>query len=334
MPKKLNPNYAIIRFLEVSLNQFRSFYFRNHPEDMEKLIDCFSVFGGLDLEVDTTKPISLLIEKHILNNYKILNEKIDRLTLFNEKYKRLLHALAVGDRRIFSAFNKANLNNSNGGSALNFLQEKGIITIEYSREELEKKQTKNQKLKKEVARHRISHKVLFTQPFLRFWFYFIAPHKKEIENKEYKKLFKDIDHRLNSYTSLVFEELSEILLNYHIRDTQILSSGSYWDAKVEIDILTITQDRKIYIAECKYKNHKLNKKELHKIKDKCKTIGIEPTQIVFFSKRGFSKELLNLQGKELMLYSATDFKELLKGTSKNPNKLRALPRGEIVQNFF
>jgi hypothetical protein len=24
----------------------------------------------------------------------------------------------------------------------------------------------------------------------------------------------------------------------------------------------------------------------------------------------------------------------LKGISKNPNKLRALPRGEIVQNFF
>ena len=294
------------------LTQFRSFYFRNQPDDIETLIEYFAVFGGLDWDIDTSKQICTLIEEVILHNYNKLNEKIDKLLLSQENNKRLLHALAVGDRRIFSAFNKANLNNANGGSTLNFLQQKGLVTIEYSRERPVKSPKKNTKLKREIARHRISHKVLFTQPFIRFWFYFILPHQREILKGDYKNLFKDVETKLNSYTSLVFEELSEILLNYHIRDTQIVSSGSYWDAKVELDILTITQNDKIYVAECKWKNHKLNKKELHKIKEKCKILGIEPTQIIFFSKRGFSKELMNLQGKNLALYSSSDFKQLLK----------------------
>jgi len=299
------------------LNQFRSFYFRNYPDNMETQIDYFAVFGGLGWDVDTTKPISFLIEELILQNFSTLNEKIETLTLGESNNKRLLRALAVGDRRIFSSFNKAGLNNANGGSALNYLQEKGLISIEYSREEPARSLNPNHKLKRSIARHRISHKVLFSQPFIRFWFYFIVPHIKDILEHNYERLFQDFAIKQNSYTSLVFEELSEILLNYHIRDSQILSSGSYWDANIEIDILTVTDDEKLYVAECKWTNHQVNKKELHKLEEKCEKLDIEPTQIAFFSKRGFSKELKLHQGKDLALYSSSDFDALVKNTSKD-----------------
>ena len=298
------------------LNQFRSFYVRNYPDDMEIQIDYFAVFGGLGWNVDTTKPISYLIEELILQNFSTLNEKIQELTLDESNNKRLLRALAIGDRRIFSAFKRARLNNGNGGAALNFLQEKGLISIEYSREEPARSLNPHKKLKRSLARHRISHKVLFTQPFIRFWFYFIAPHTKDILEKNYENLFKDFALKQNSYTSLVYEELSEVLLNYHIRDSQILSSGSYWDANIEIDILTITDDEKIYVGECKWTNHQVNKKELHKLQEKCEKLAIRPTQIVLFSKRGFSKELTNLSGKNLALYSSSDFTALVKNISK------------------
>ena len=306
------------------LEQFRSFYFRNYPDDMEQQIEYFSVFGGLGWSVDTSKPITELIERLILENFSTLNEKMQELTLNKPNNKRLLRALAVSDRRIFSAFRRAGLNNSNGGSALNYLQEKGLITLEYSREEPARSLNPNGKLKREVARHRISHKVLFTKPFIRFWFYFIAPHTKDILEKNYENLFADFALRQNSYTSLVFEELSEILLNYHIRDSQILSSGSYWDANVEIDILTITDDEKTYIAECKWTNHQITKKELHKLEQKCEKLDIEPTQIALFCKSGFSKELLSLAGKNLALYSAEDFEALLKSSSKE----------ELIEDFI
>ena len=288
------------------LEQFRSFYTRNYPDDMETQIEYFSIFGGLNIDIDTTKEILQLIDELVLKNLTSLESFIDNITDNNPNTKRLLYALAVGDRRIFSAFNKAGLNNGNGGGALNTLIQKGIVTLEYSREKTPIK-------KKD--KHRISHKVLFTQPFIRFWFYFVQRYLKELKENNYENFIKNFQIKQHSYTSLVFEELSELLLNYHLRDSSILSSGSYWDNKMEIDILTITSNKEIYIAECKWKNHRINKKEYHKLKEKCDKLHIIPKQIIFFSKSGFSKELLNLQSKSLALYSANDFELLVKPTT-------------------
>ena len=306
------------------LEQFRSFYFRNYPDDMELQISYFSIFGGLGWDIDTSKPIETLIQTVILENFEILNKKIEELTLNESNNKRLLRALAIGDRKIFSAFNRARLNNVNGGRALNYLQDAGLIQMEYSRERHPRDENPNGKLKRREARHRISHKVLFTYPFIRFWFYFIAPNIREIKEGNTKGVFDDLAKKQNSYTSLVFEELSEVLLNYNLREAQITSSGSYWDANIEIDILTITDNEDMYVGECKWTNHKVNKKELHKLKEKCEKLNISPTQIVLFSKRGFSKELMSLQGKELALYSCEDFKALVKNSSKEA----------LIENFI
>ncbi len=306
------------------LEQFRSFYSRNFPDDMEIQIAYFAVFGGLGWDIDTSKPITTLLKTLILNNFDKLHAKMQELTANDENNKRLLQALAVGDRRIFSAFKRAGLNNGNGGAALNFLQEAGLVQMEYSRERHPRDINPNAKLKRRDARHRISHKVLFTHPFIRFWFYFITPQIKYIQSGDFVKVLQNFEDKHNSYTSLVFEELSEILLNYHLRDAQIISSGSYWDADIEIDILTITDNNKIYVGECKWKNHKVNKKELHKISEKCQKLHIVPNQILLFSKRGFSKELMQLQGKGLALFSSEDFSILVEKKSQN----------RLIENFI
>jgi len=306
------------------LEQFRSFYIRNYPDDMEIQIEYFALFGGLGWEIDTSKSPSFLIQYLILDNFSKIDTQIQELISLNSEQRRLLRALAIGDRRIFSAFNRAGLNNQNGGVALNQLEEKGLIQIEFSREEPARSLNPKGKLKREVARHRISHKVLFTYPFIRFWFYFIVPHVNEILKGEYDNFFKDFKQRQNSYASLVFEELSEVLLNYNLRDSQILSSGSYWDANIEIDILTITDDEKVYVGECKWTNHKVNKKELHKLREKCEKLDIEPNQIIFFSKRGFSKELLSNASKDLALYTSSDFEALVKSTKTD----------ELIEGLF
>ncbi|HIC11821.1 MAG TPA: DUF234 domain-containing protein [Sulfurimonas sp.] len=306
------------------LEQFRSFYFRNYPNDMEIQISYFSVFGGLGWDIDTSKPINELIQELIIENFDILNQKIEELIDTQPSHKRLLQALATGDRKIFSAFKRAGLNNGNGGGALNYLQDVGLIQMEYSRERHPREINPNAKLKRRDARHRISHKVLFSHPFVRFWFYFITPQIANIKEKNYEALHSNIEKHLNSYTSLIFEELSEVLLNYNLRDAQIISSGSYWDANLEIDILTLTNDENIYVSECKWTNHIINKKELHKLNEKCVKLDIIPTQIILFSKRGFSKELEQLKSSALVLYSSEDFEALLKNISKD----------ELIENFI
>jgi hypothetical protein len=277
---------------------------------MESAIELFAIFGGLDITIDVTKHKHELIRTIILENYHTLNRYINELLEYNKSAIRLLRALSVGDRRIFSSFKKARLNNINGGIALHFLQEQGLLSIEYSREQ-DKRQIKP-KLSKEEARHRISDKFLFTYPFIRFWFYFIYPYAKQVEQGDFKVVLQKFEEQKHSYTSLVFEELSRLLLNYHLRDVLIETIGSYWDANVEIDVLVVTKTQQSYVAESKWTNHKINKKELNKLIEKCEMIHIYPLQYIFFSKRGFSKELISMEGKTLALFSVEDFQWLIK----------------------
>jgi len=87
---------------------------------------------------------------------------------------------------------------------------------------------------------------------------------------------------------------------------------------VEIDTLAKTQSGKVIAGECKYTNTKVNKAELTKLKEKCQLAGIEADIFVFFSKRGFSHELLSLKSSTLLLYDADDFNLLLQ--EKSPNE--------------
>ena len=292
------------------LDQFKSFYYRNYPEDMESAIELFSIFGGLDIAIDVSKQKEALIHEHILKNFSFLEQYITKLLLNHKNAMRLLQALAVSDRKIFSAFKRAKLNNQNGGVALHFLQKRNLVGIEHSREQ-DKRELKP-KLSKEEAKYRISDKFFILYPFLRFWFYFVYPHAKEIVQGKYKTFFEEYQLKKYTYSSLVFEELSQILLNYHLQDEVIETIGSYWDANSEIDILAVTQKQHIYVAECKWTNHKINKKELNKLLEKCTVMGIEPTQLVLFSKRGFSKELVAMKDSFLTLYSVEDFILLVK----------------------
>ncbi len=302
------------------LKQFRSFYARNYPNDMERQIAYFSIFGGLEWQIDTDIDLSRLICDVILENYGYLHNEIMSLFLDEAHISRLLHALAVGDRKIFTAFNKAGLNNGNGGAALNYLQTNNILEIETKQNLISSNISSNKKIKHQ----RISNKMRFTQPFLRFWFYFITPFAKEIEVGNYKNILQKFQQHKYNYMSLIFEELSQVMLNYYTRDEVILSLGSYWADGIEIDILATTKTDQIYIGECKWTNHKINKKELHKILEKCNKLNIKPSKIFFFSKRGFSKELSELQNKHLVLFSADSYSSLLKNISQNsllPNKI-------------
>jgi len=295
------------------LQQLRSFYYLHQPYDMERLVEYFGVFGGIDVMVDIDAPIEEQIEKQILDHYGHFYNAIAELVLDEKVHYRLLRAFAKGDRRMHSAFKRARLSNEKGGSALAFLQNAGILEIEFSREQPPVKLHPKQKLKREVARHRISHKMRFSAPFLRFWFYFVTPHHENIQRGDYSAFFEYFAKHRQSFSGLVFEEISNLLLQHHFKEDAIIDTGSYWDRHVEIDLLARTRSGKNIVGECKWTNHKVNKSELGKLHDKCEKIGLESDIIVLFSKRGFSNELYSLQNDALLLFSADDIERLLQG---------------------
>ena len=74
---------------------------------METAVKYFIVFGGLNIKIDTTKPIVELIEKHILNEYNSLRYEINSITGGYKVDHAILTGLALGDRRTNSSFKRA-----------------------------------------------------------------------------------------------------------------------------------------------------------------------------------------------------------------------------------
>ncbi|HHO65228.1 MAG TPA: hypothetical protein ENJ71_01770, partial [Epsilonproteobacteria bacterium] len=104
----------------------------------------------------------------------------------------------------------------------------------------------------------------------------------------------------------------DMLVKYYESKSPLLSSGSYWDQYSEFDILAVTRDKKLILGECKYKDRKICKNELNKLKDKALQSGIPVDLYALFSKSGFSNELLGMKDKNLLLFDLNDLKILLK----------------------
>ena len=283
------------------------------PRDMEQCIELFTIFGGYEEPIDTDQPIELLITRHILDPFE--SHRVCLLSPLGSTplYINLLHAIAVGDRRQRSAFRRARIGKERGGEAFEFLRACGYLTLERSRERPLQRAYPKQRFKKEIEHHKISHKFRFAFPFLRFWFAFVEPFSDSIRKGEYECFFHHFHEQFNAFVGFTFEELCDL----YIRDvlaarfaSEILDSGSYWNREVEIDLFIETMEGEIWVGECKWTNHKVNKKELHKLEEKCSKLSITPDKIFLFTKRGFSNELNELKETRLYRFTAEDLEPL------------------------
>lgn len=266
-----------------------------------------------------------LIEDLVLDNYGHLYNHILDLTLGESLYHAILTGIARGDRRTHSAFKRAHTSEKTGEEAIEYLCRTGIIERELSRENPLEKEYPNQKLKKEIEKHQISDKLAFTTPFMRFWFAFISPLYRSIQEGNYDEVISRFTDRQQSFSGLIFEQLSIELLKKEYKNDPIVEIGSYWDRLVEIDILAKTASGKVIVGECKYTNTKVNKSELSKLQEKCALAGFDPDEFVLFSKRGFSNELGTSKEKNIQLYRLDDFKVLLQDISPN-EMLAGIPK--------
>ncbi len=284
---------------------------------MERLVEFFTVFGGSNLTVDIDASLEHEILVHILENYGALYNSVNELILHDRTYAKLMRAIATGDRRTHSALKRARIGEHKGHEALNFLIDLHLLEREPSREHPVTTYSAKQKLPKIIARHKISDKLRITLPFLRFWFYFVVPHHHHIMQGAYETFFEAFKAHKHGFNGYIFEQLSLSLLQRTFTDDPIIDSKSYWDRQVEIDILAQTQRHKSIVAECKWTNHKMNKKELGKLNEKCQLIGLEPDYIALFSKRGFSNELRSMQDATLLLFEASDLETLINPLTHN-----------------
>ncbi len=283
------------------LQEFQDFCKRNKPKSQEQAIEYFAIFGGLDININMNAPLEILIEKLILNKYKYIRNDISYLTKGDDLYHSILTGLALGDRRTNSAFRRANIPFDQGIDIVDDLCKLKVLRLEKSL----------QSLSEIEDQYTVSEKLLFTSPFVRFWFSCISPIFKGIRDGDYKEFFISFQNRKEQLVSLVFEQLSHELVKVNIKNGKIpqlkgqtiVKLGRYWDDNIDIDLLVETKNGKVIAGACKYTNSKVNKSILTNLKEKCKKAKIDVDIFVLFSKKGYSSELKSLKGDTLKLFT-------------------------------
>ncbi len=279
--------------------------------DIERAIEAFSIFGGIEdsFELDLFEDIETIIRFYFILAYRDLKDLISPSYLLEEPYDRVLKAIARGDGRLSNIFRRARVGETLGREILSELENLDIVFFEKSRE-MPLKLYPNQKVKKSLRSYHIEPKVRFKIPFLRFWFGFVAPFERDLENSRADRFIDNFEKHFSRLNSLIFELLSHELLNKYFNDS-LISLGSYWDINSEFDILAKSRDNLVIIGECKYKNRKVCRSELLKLKRKVQISNIRVDKFALFSKSGFSRELLKSRDKDLILFELKDFKSLL-----------------------
>jgi len=279
--------------------------------ELDQAIELFSIFGGIEehLELDFFDDIESIIRFYFIDKYQYFSELISPSYLLDEPYRNILIASSRGDGRLSNIFRKARVGDSLGMTIVEELIGLGIIELEESRE-APLKQYPNQKLIKSLRSYKIEAKVRFITPFYRFWFGFVEPYRQDLSQKKSQRFFENFEKHFSRLSSLIFEQLSNQLLNLHYNN-KLQTMGSYWDVNSEFDILATTDSGEIILGECKYKNRRVSKKELSKLKQKAETSGIKVDTYALFSKNGFSNELINSNDKDLLLFELKDFMHLI-----------------------
>eukprot|EP01029_Cantina_marsupialis_P030176 TRINITY_DN80438_c0_g1_i1.p1 TRINITY_DN80438_c0_g1~~TRINITY_DN80438_c0_g1_i1.p1 ORF type:complete len:271 (+),score=38.65 TRINITY_DN80438_c0_g1_i1:136-948(+) len=269
---------------------------------MQTAINYFAVFGGLDIKIDTTKPLRTLIIRHILDEYYTIQDILQKETKNQAPYHKVLTGIALGDRRVNSAFKRAEIEYKEGIEAVNQLEELNIIQIETSLDFLTNKFEEND----------VADKLLFTAPFLRFWFAFVSPLYRGVSRGDYDECFERFNNYQAEFMHLIFEQLSHEYIKEIYQYDPIEEIGRFWDEENnEIDLFAQTENGKIIIGSCRYTNSKMKKTELSRLKTICEKLEIVPDEVVLFSKSGFTNELKSEKGEGLKLYTAKSLKALI-----------------------
>jgi len=290
------------------LQQFRSFCFQNRATDFEQAVEYFAVFGGMGWRVDLSKPIEELIEEKVLNNYRYIHGDIAHITKSKPLYHALLSAIASGDRREHSAFKKAKVSREEGEEAIDWLIKAGLLMFDKSVEK---------PLKEEEG---ISDKLLFVQPFMRFWFSSVSPYYKGIKAGDYAEMKAHWSQIKAGFSELIYDQLVLEMLKKGFKDAfqgdPIVGIGGYWDKNVEIDILIKRRSGEMIAGTTKYSKSKANKNELAKLKEKCAQAQLDVDTFVIFSKNKFTSELKKEKGEKLLLFSLRNLTGLMADLSE------------------
>ncbi len=221
----------------------------------------------------------------------------------------VLSIIALGVNHENDVFKKAKVGRDKGEEAIDYLENKSLIKFDLSVEK---------PLKDGGGK---SDRILFELPFMRFWFAMISPNYQSIAEGDYdefaQKWHKTRENFPILLSNLLLRDLVKETLNAKSENDRIVKIGSYYDKKIEIDILAKRKSGAMIAAACKYSNEPAKSNMMQNLIEKCTKAELEIADYVLFSKNGFTPEVEVLKEKEVILLSAAEISSLLDNLSKD-----------------
>ncbi len=259
------------------------------------LVYAYSILGGTPAYLEKFEnglTIEENVKRKILNKNEFLYEE-PRFLLMEELrepslYFAILKAIASGKTRLNEIVQDTGIEPGyKANKYLTVLRELGIV-----RRELPVTEEKPYKSRKSLY--------FIDDPFFRFWFRYVYPNISYLEDGDINYVWGEkISPDIDSFTGFVFEDICIAKIKeLNLRNKLPFKAeriGRWWDKSSEIDVVAYNKEGKYMFFECKWRRKKLGTKILNELKDKAeKFVTAKEKYFGFFSKSGFSKELIRI----------------------------------------
>ncbi len=163
-----------------------------------------------------------------------------------------------------------------------------------------------------------------SDPFLRFWFRFVSPHRSELDQGQGQLVWQNkIEPQLAQFTGPVFEDICRQFLWQAARRGQKeqlpftpQQIGAWWRGSQEVDIVALNRaEGIILIGECKWRSKPVGSSVLANLRQAAIPVlaQLPGAQVYYalFAKAGFTSDLMSqaAQDPALLLYDL----EIIKG---------------------
>lgn len=245
------------------------------PAYIELFDDALNILQNLQQRIVT--PANVMLTDAVF----LLHEQLDE----PRNYIAVLEAIAAGYHRLTEIAAMAGINRSNISKYLAVLRELGYV-------ERVVPATLRRPEKSRKGRY------VITDPYLRFYYRFLAPHRTAIEQGRIKQTTSLLyDHLLDFIGAHTFEELCRDWVNWaaEMGEFPFLPerTGSFWSKQAQVDVLAINwRSKDILLGECKWGQKAVGRSVLQTLLDK--TERVLPASFTwrvhyaFFARRDFT----------------------------------------------
>jgi len=265
--------------------------------DAVQQIETYAVLGGIPAYLtqwDSRQSLLVNIEQRILNpaSYLYLEPQFLLREELQEprNYFALLQAIAQGKTRLNEISQATGMERGPASRYLAILQDLHLV-------ERRVPVTERQPDKSRRGIYRLR------DPFLAFWFRFVAPHFSTLEVGYTAPIAQLVADELSHFTGPVFEDLCRewVAERAALRRLPFVPQriGAWWNNEEEIDVVAIGEDA-LLVGECKWTSRPVGTNILDDLKRKAHVLaaserpaGVAGSQLhyVLFARSGFTAAL-------------------------------------------